>query len=95
MAEVTEVKDVTVAKEEVLKKIDGAYEKLYTIWHEIKDIEEKQIKKSWIDDVGRAYVAKLMEVNHKFNLLLDELTELKDNWAQYLKAEEKKTGEGK
>ena len=36
-----------------------------------------------------------MEVNHQFNLLLDELTELKDNWAQYLKAEEKKTGEGK
>lgn len=90
-----EISDITVAKEEVLKRIDGAYDKLFTIWHEIKEIEEKQIKKSWIDDVGKAYVTKLMEVNHQFNLLLDELTELKDNWAQYLKAEEKKTGEGK
>ena len=52
----TEISDITVAKEEVLKRIDGAYDKLFTIWHEIKEIEEKQIKKSWIDDVGKAYV---------------------------------------
>ena len=90
-----EIKDITVEKDEIIKKIDGSYEKLYTIWHEIKDIEEKQVKKSWIDDVGRAYTEKLMEVNHKFNLLLDELSDLKDTWTKYLKTTNENTGDSK
>lgn len=75
---------VPVEKEDVVNKIQYAYDQIYSIWNDVKFDEARKIRDAWNDEAGRIFIDKLLETDFQVNKILTELETLKDNWNKYL-----------